>query len=147
MAKNLRDISIASFFFVLAGFFVVGIVLGKDAYTDWKNQMTSQVEMQRETVNFIKEFATRGYDDFSQARKSELEHIKNLTNKAEKSGQFIEELSILIAARMLEEQRTLPASTADQFVREAIQSIKGDHSERVGKILEAMNDKFLRDRM
>lgn len=145
MAKNIRDIAIAAFFFALAGFLIMGMSLGKDAFRDWKSIKAAQIENQHQTVTFLKEFAERGYDDFARAKKMELEHIQNLTQKAEQSGLFLEELGILIAARMLEDGRALPASTADEFVRESIQSIKGNHSERVGKLLDAVNEKYLRE--
>ena len=37
-------------------------------------------------------------------------------------------------------------AAADELVRGAIAEVKTNHSDRVGKLLEAMNDKYLRER-
>lgn len=146
MAKTIRDIAIAAFFFVLSGILLVGVSTGKEALGEWKKAKVAQIEGQQEMLAFIRELAERGYDDFSQARKAEIEHLQNLTKKAEKGGLFLEELGVLLAARALEIDKALPASSADEFARETIHSIKSNHSERIGKLLEAMNDKYLRER-
>jgi predicted transcriptional regulator len=58
----------------------------------------------------------------------------------------MEEIAVVVGVRMLEDNSVLPPSTADEMAREAIQEITKSHSERIGKLLEAINDKFLRER-
>jgi hypothetical protein len=145
-SSSIRDLSIAVFFLTVSILLIIGGTLINPT-------MDSIIEIQQEKSQAIAQTLASVQDaikivqtEFQSSMVTERAHLKKLTMKAESSAAFIEEIAVLIGVRALEDNSILAPSTSDEMARDAIQKIKSSHSERIGKLLEAVNDKFLRDR-
>ncbi|MDP4795924.1 MAG: hypothetical protein NWR87_03340 [Rhodospirillales bacterium] len=143
MAKTFRDISIGIFFLVLSGMIVIG---GPKLFDEWKEAHSQRLEAQKQLVGVLNTSIEGVLAEVGNVRKLEADHFEQMKLKAENTYQFMEEISILAGVRFLEDGRIVSPSTADEMAREAIQNIRTKYSERIGKILEAANDAYLRKR-
>lgn len=143
MHRAFRDISIGIFFLVLAGTIGLG---GSKAFQVWEQAQQQNLEQRGQLISAIQTAMTEGLAEVRGMRETNEERYNELRENAEKTTRFMEEMSILAGARFFEDARVLPPSSADELAREAIANIRTNHSERVGKILEAVNDSYLRNR-
>lgn len=143
MAKTFRDISIGVFFLVLSGMIVIG---GPKLFAGWKEVHTERLKTQKQLVGVFNSSLEGLLAEVGNVRKLEADHFEQMKLKAESTSQFLEEISVLAGVRFLEDGRIVSPATADEMAREAIQNIRTNHSERIGKILESVNDAYLRDR-
>jgi len=143
VAKTFRDAAIGIFFLVLAG--VVGLGL-PGAFNFWKEAQSKQLEVQTQIVGVLQTSVDGALSEIANIRQSEADQFAEIKANAEKTSRFLEEASILAGVRFLEDGRVLSPATADEMAREAIKNIRENHSERIGEILEAVNDTYLRQR-
>jgi hypothetical protein len=138
-----RDTSIGIFFLVLAGSIALG---GQKIVNVWTDTTTKRIENQTTMINTLDNAMSGALTEIQSIRESNDAQFAELKKNAEMTSRFIEEISILAGARFFEDARVLSPATADELAREAIQNIRDNHSGRLGKILEAVNDSYLRDR-
>ena len=143
MGSMVRDVSVGVFFIVLSGLLVLG---GPKVFEEWKALKTQELASQAEIVNSAKSSVNAVLSEIKMLREHETKRFDEIKKNAEITSRFVEEVSVLAGVRFLEEQRVLAPETADEMAREAIKNIRTSHSERLGKILEAVNDRYLRDR-
>lgn len=143
MAKTFRDISIGIFFLVLSGMIVIG---GPMLFDEWKEAHSQRLEAQKQLVGILNASIEGVLAEVGNVRKLESDHFEQMKLKAENTYQFMEEISILAGVRFLEDGRIVSPTTADEMAREAIQNIRIKYSDRIGKILESVNDAYLRER-
>ena len=145
-AKSIRDLSIAGFFLTISVCLIAGAMSIKPLVSNLAEMNNKRNEARLETFALVKNTVNAVITEYQESSKLERTKIEQLTNRAEKSAAFLEEISVIAGARFLEDSNALPPATADEMVRQAIQTIKTNHSERIGKLLDAVNDTFLRKR-
>lgn len=143
MHKVFRDISIGVFFLVIAGGIVLG---GQKIISIWQDATIAKIENQKAMIGALDRALKATIAEIKVVRESNDAQFAELKRNAEQTSKFIEEVSVLAGARFFEDARVLSPSSADELAREAIQNIRDNHSGRLGKILEAVNDSYLRNR-
>ena len=143
MNRAFRDIAIGIFFLVLSGAIGLG---GTKAFQSWEQAQSQKLEQQAQLISAFETAMTGALSEVQEMRAANESRYEELRKNAELTTRFIEEVSILTGARFFEDARVLSPASADELAREAISNIRENHSERMGKILEAVNDSYLRDR-
>lgn len=136
---GLRNLSIAVFFGVLS---VCLITITFSVLPGLQQSQQAQARAYQEVSQAIRETATQ----FAAGEAARTEQMKRLGQQASSGGVLIEEAAILVGARLLASEQLLPSATANEMVRESIENIRQKYSPRVARLVEALNDQYLKQR-
>jgi hypothetical protein len=144
--SSFRDFSIGVFFLVISAVVVIAYVQLKptiETYASAKAEIEkgrfADFNAMQSSVAIAIDSYTAGIEDDRANRTAMIEHAKT-------TSAFVEDVAVLISARLLEQEDVLSPATADELARESINNIKIGRSERIGRLLEALNDYSLRNR-
>ena len=144
--SSLRDVAIAGFFLTVSGLLIAGATLVRPTLDHILETQQARMLVASQTLSTVRNAIEVLKTEYQSSMKMERDRLQKLTEQTESGAAFMEEIAVVVGVRMLEDNSVLPPSTADEMAREAIQEITKSHSERIGKLLEAINDKFLRER-
>ena len=136
---GLRNLSIAAFFVVLS---VCLAVITFSVLPGLQQSQHAQAQAYQDVGRAIRETAAQ----FAAGEAARTEQLKRLGQQASQGSVLLEESAILVGARFLESEQLLPSATANEMAREAIYNIKQKYSPRVARLLEALNDQYLKQR-
>lgn len=145
-SSSIRDFAIAIFFLTISCLLIIGASAAVPTLDRIFEAQQQRSQAMSQTLSSVQDAIKVVQSEFQTSMKMEREHLQKLTMKAESSAAFIEEIAVVIGVRVLEQDDILAPSTADEMARNSIDKIKTSHSERIGKLLEAINDNFLRKR-
>ena len=133
-SEKLKNISIA-FLCLISSIFLIMILVF------FNNYIQEQKKFNQEVSKTI----TNVYQDYKTHLDNQAELQLELKNKSSSFVTVVNEISMIISARLMEDEKLISRAEADILVIEAINEIK-NKNERIANIITIINKKFINNR-
>ena len=133
-SEKIKNLSIA-FLCIVSSIFLITILVF------FNNHIQEQKKFNEEVSKTI----TNVYQDYKSHLDNQLELQNELKNKSSSFATVVNEISMIVSARLMEEEKLISRAEADILVIEAIDEIK-NKNERIANIITIINKKFINNR-
>ena len=146
LTSSFRDISIGIFFLTLSGSLVATYVKADQKIDHYLESRLEQAAARTQDFRALQASITKIVDTYVEGVTQDREKSAAIIDQAQRTAMFLEDISLFLAARAMEDEGMISPAKADEIARESIDNIARFKSKRVGELIEALNNHILRRR-